>query len=168
VTSGGLENSAIFFLPPTPGTRRTPVPFLSVQRPLAGPHTLEPYITTPMGLVIRCDPVRRSNRNSKFHPLLVHCCLDPLGRHRIDENPSSANKSGRDALRHHTLEIPVQRVAFTKAFVPCDCGRAIPMNAVTRSDRSPFLMKATGVHYAIMIWVRAEDDALSNWLPEPG
>jgi hypothetical protein len=40
--------------------------------------------------------------------LLVHGRLDQA---RIDENPSSANKSGRNALRHHALENPARGVA---------------------------------------------------------
>jgi hypothetical protein len=64
-------------------------------------------------------PPRPSARQSAIarHPLLlVHSCLDQA---RIDENPSSANKSGRDALRHHALENPAQGVALAKAFVRC-------------------------------------------------
>jgi hypothetical protein len=57
--------------------------------------------------------LRPSNRLIARHPLLlVHGCLDQA---RIDENPLSANKSGRDAPRHHTLEHPAQGVAATIA-----------------------------------------------------
>ena len=56
------------------------------------------------------------NRLIARHPLLFH---GSLISQRIDENPSSANKSGRDALRHHALESPARGVALAKAFVPC-------------------------------------------------
>jgi hypothetical protein len=37
--------------------------------------------------------------------------LERASEARINENPSSANKSGRDALRRHALENPAQGVA---------------------------------------------------------
>src|SRR6266480_2423554 len=48
--------------------------------------------------------------------LLIHVRLDQA---RIDRECFAANQPGSDALRHHALKYPAQRIALAKALMPC-------------------------------------------------
>jgi len=91
--------------------------------------------------------------------LLVYVRLDQTC---IDRKRFAANKSGRDAHRHHALEHPPQGIALTEAFMPGSAEHRMIGNLILNTELAEPAIGQINLHLGAQPPLRAERKQVAN------